>query len=409
MTEDRRKISFVNRERLKVVKSREEFIKIKDSCNRNLVGYDLSNIDISNIDMHDFKLEDVVFNYFDVEKKERKEIFNVNFMGCVMERVAFAQCLISRCNFDSYKVTQKDKDNNIKEIEHTTSLTDCDFFFSELVNCRFKKTQICVADFRYSSLTDCSMGFSKVKYGDFYMTSFHGATNFSHSKYELCSITNATFENHCLLMENIDRLAQEDYSSYSDILMNKENWSKHNPCASFSVLNEAEKEKDELGSRIYIANEAALAYTMLSGIYSGKGLYRDSNKAYAKAKDNEILYWTLNIKKDWQDKCYWSSMKDIVKVCDPLVTKSIGYGFKVGPVLKVLAVVILMSWLLMWTFEKDTTWDTSLAYSICNSFGPYFDHIDEIHHLVASLEPAIGILLVGFLGFVVANRIRNNS
>ena len=148
---------------------------------------------------------------------------------------------------------------------------------------------------------------------------------------------------------------------------------------------------------------------MLSGIYSGKGLYRDSNKAYAKAKDNEILYWTLNIKKDWQDKCYWSSMKDIVKVCDPLVTKSIGYGFKVGPVLKVLAVVILMSWLLLWTFEKDTTWDTSLAYSICNSFGPYFDHIDEIHHLVASLEPAIGILLVGFLGFVVANRIRNNS
>ena len=117
MTEDRRKISFVNRERLKVVKSREEFIKIKDSCNRNLVGYDLSNIDISNIDMHDFKLEDVVFNYFDVEKKERKEIFNVNFMGCVMERVAFAQCLISRCNFDSYKVTQKAQHNEYQSIK----------------------------------------------------------------------------------------------------------------------------------------------------------------------------------------------------------------------------------------------------------------------------------------------------
>ena len=409
MTEDRKKISFVNREHLKVVNSREEFIKIKDSCNRHLVGYDLSNIDISNMDLHDFRLEDVVFSYFDVEKRERKEIFNVNFMGCVMERVGFAQCLISRCNFDSYKVNQEDEDNNIKEIEHTTSMTECDFFFSEFVNCRFKKTQICVADFRYSSLTDCSMGYSHVKYGDFYMTAFHGTTNFSHAKYELCSITNATFDNHCLMMENIDRMAQEDYKSYSEILINKENWSKHNPCASFSVLNEAEKEKDELGSRIYIAHEAALAYTMLSGIYSGKGLYRDSNKAYAKAKDNEIRECKLNIKKDWRDRCYWRCMKDIVKACDPLVTRGLGYGFKIGPVLLILAAVIIASWLFLWTFEEDTTWDTSLAYSICNSFGPYFEYINEIHHLVASLEPAIGILLIGFLGFVIANKIRNNS
>lgn len=409
MKEDRRKISFVNREHLKVVNSREEFIRIKDSCNRHLSKYDLSNIDISNIDLHDFILEDVVFNYYDVEKKERKEIFNVNFMGCQMERVGFAQCIINRCNFDTYTIIKENKKSEKTEkIEHTTTLTECDFFFSELVNCRFKHTQIFVADFRYSSLTDCSMSYSHVKFGDFYMTAFHGSTNFTHSKYELCSITNATFDNHCLMMDNIDRLIQEDYDSYSKILINKENWSKHNPCASFSVLNEAENEQKELESRRYIAHEAFQIYTTLSGIYSGKGFFRDSNKAYAKAKDNEINFYKHQICIDWKDRKRWDWMKDVLRSCGPRVTKRLGYGFKIWPVFRILITVILVSWLLLWVYEKKN-WDTSLAYSICNSFGPYFDHIEEVHHLCASFEPAIGILLVGFLGFVVANKIRNNS
>lgn len=404
------KISFIEQERLKIVKSREELIQIVSSCNRHLQGYDFTNVDVSNIDFHDFKMEDVVFNVFDVEKKERKEIFNVNFKGCIIKRVSFAQCSFNRCNFDSFTVKKKEHEEKetVKE-EHITTLTKCDFFFSELVNCRFKNTKISIVDFRYSSLTDCSMGYSDVTFGDFYMTAFKGTTNFTHARFSFCSITNATFENHCLLMENINQLIQENYDAYSKILIHQEKWYKQNPCADFSTLNKAEEERCELESRIYIAREAEQVYTIMSGIYSGKGFFRDSNKAYAKAKKNEALYYKLLMKKDRQERNVKSWLKNASRWFDPIIAEMFGYGFKVWPVLIISCLLILLFWLFLYTFDNLEPWDKGLAYSICNTMGPYFDHINELYHLIASFESAVGILLVGFLGFVIANKIRNNS
>lgn len=48
-------------------------------------------------------------------------------------------------------------------------------------------------------------------------------------------------------------------------------------------------------------------------------------------------------------------------------------------------------------------------YFKTNSMDPYEQFIQRINEVAGSLEPAIGTLLIGFLGFVIANRIRNNS
>ena len=149
-------ISFVETDNLEVINNLEDLEALLKRSNKKIQRVDLSNIDLRNLDFSDFELEDVVFNYFDVTRKERKEIFNVNFKGCIMNRVSFAQCSLCRCNFDSYKKSLNNEKDEITEVERNTSLSQCDFFFSEFVNCRFKNARMSVVDFRYSVWQSCA-------------------------------------------------------------------------------------------------------------------------------------------------------------------------------------------------------------------------------------------------------------
>ena len=376
-------ISFVEKNNLTVLKSREELEKLLQ-LHKPLKGYDFSLIDLKDLDFSDFELEDVVFNYFDVGRKERKEIFNVNFKGCTMNRVSFAHCSFCRCNFDSYSEKLNHEEEEITEDPHPTNMSECDFFFCEFENCRFKNTKMSVVDFRYSSFTDCSMGCVKVQYGDFYMTAFHGTTNFLDSVFSLCSLTNATFDNHCLLMENIDRLIQEDYERYIKIFIRKKNWFKQNPCGNISKLKNANGKDGKLEVKIYISKEAKFIYTTLSGLYSGKGLFRDSNKAYSKAKKCEAQYYKLLQQKALQRKAYRSWLKNKFRRVVPVFIMRIGYGYNPWPVMALL----MMVW-----FVEALPWNNSLAASICNSMGPYFGKIEKLDPVLESLET----LLIGFL------------
>lgn len=435
-----RKISFVETSNLKVLRCRlklKALLLLHKLLHKPLKDYDLSRINLKNLDFSDLKLENVVFNYFDVEKKKRKEIFNVNFQGCTMNRVSFAHCSFCRCNFDSYSKKLNLENEEITVVKHTTTMNECDFFFCEFEKCRFINTKMEWVDFRYSSFTDCSMRCAQVKYGDFYMTAFHGTTNFPHSVFSLCSLTNVTFDNHCLLMENIDRLIQENYELYS-IFIRKKNWSKHNPCADFSELDKAEEdlcklEEKILEEKIYIAQEAKFIYTTLSGLYSGKGLFRDSNKAYSKAKKCEAQYYKLLQKKAWQRKEYrswlkngkcwvcpvivmligygyacWSWLKNGFRRVGPVIVMLFGYGYKPWPVIAWFAFLIVFFWMKLW-FAVDLPWNESLAASICNSIGTDSEKMKALGHVLASLETLTGTLLIGYLGFVIANKIRNNS
>lgn len=378
------KISFVEGA-LEKVKSRKDLFIILAKCKKKLANYDLTDVDVSNINFKGFLIEDVVFGVFDAKKKRRKRIFNVNFNGCRMNRVSFAQCKLNRCNF-----------------EHITEMNYCDFFFSELMNCRFKNTTMEFVDFRYSSLTDCSMGYLNVSYGDFYMTAFCGTTHFNQAKFALCSMTNATFENHCLLMENIDSLIQESYGSYREF-MHQKKWYKKNPCGGLSTSNEAEEKNYELGSRIFIAQEAKYFYTIMSGIYGGNGFFRDSNMAYAKARKSEALYYKLQMKKDWEERNFKRWFKDFKGWFNQVMVRCFGYGFKVVPVVCIFFLFVFLFWIFMLVFNHMEPWYKSLMDSACNIFG-----LDN-KNILSSIEKVVGVILIGFLGFVIANKARNNS
>lgn len=198
-----------------------------------------------------------------------------------------------------------------------TMMGKVDFFFSRFDYSRFKNVKMNICDFRYSEIDNCSMGGVEADLCDFYMASFKGVSNFVDSHFKRCSFTNTFFENHCITMANLHSLVQEDYNAYADIIINMKNWHKINPCAGESFLNKSEQEKKKikngeacetaeknievltLESMCKSAKEAQLFYTMLSGIYNGKGLNHDSNEAYRRAKVCEKNYYWRSIKVFW--------------------------------------------------------------------------------------------------------------
>lgn len=434
-------ISFVHcLEKMRVVRSIDALEELLSECRTKhipLKNIDLSYLDLRNINMGGVQIQNVIFNAFDVKRPEPKLIFNVNFKGSELVDVSFAHCKFVRCNFDVYDSLFAKEQVNIKDgCTKTTRIENADFFLCEFCLCRFRDTCLKVVDFRYSSFVDCSLGGCCVEYGDFYMAAFKGTTNFVNSKFVRCSITNVVFENNPLRFSSIKGLVQEYYDDYSSIIIGNSTWYKKNPCGGFSYLNEAEDKNNVVKSKAFIRNEASAVYAQLSGFYAGKGFYRDSNKAYGRAKINEAWGNFYSI----ADSCKsalgrWFGMENLSlkKVMEEVrrVMKSVlfllgfgfswmfGFGYKIRAVFLWLAVIVLvyMSFLhhkvaeslLSCKVEKPLTWKTELAYSLNNMIGPFEKFTDILKDdLAACLQTTSGILLIGFLGFVLANRIRNN-
>ena len=434
-------ISFVNTDRaLKKVWDTLELHAIIQQCRHQqtpLRNLDLSELEIRNMDFGGLEMDNVIFNTYDVRRPNNKTIFNVNFKGSSIKNASFTQCLFVRCNFDSKILSQKESEKLTPEKAETTDqiqetqLAYTDFSMCEFISCRFKRTIVDIADFRYSQFTDCSLGECHITLGDFYMAAFKGTTNFSDCKFIRCSITNATFEHHCLRINSIDKLAQECYGDYADILIGCKNWHKQNPCADFSFANADEDKGKKTRSKSYARNEAATVYAQLCGFYAGKGLFRDSNKAYERAKRNEALSQCFFIADEFKGarkrilkKLQKTKVQEIggnfqykriaVNMANLMgfgVCWLLGYGFKLKFVFLWFALLVVGYTLLFHTKNQEETldWYNELAYSLNNSIGPFEQFYNVVGEFAASLQTTAGILLIGFAGFVLANRIRNNS
>lgn len=408
---------------------------ISDSHNndKTLKNLDLTAVNIRNIDMGGLIIENVIFGYYNVERQSPKVIFNVNFKGCKFNNVSFAQCKLIRCNFDTYKISVKEQQkeninyNTLRDKKDEiiiTEINNTDFFLCEFEFCRFRNALINIADFRYTSLVNCSLGGCKIKYGDFYMAAFKGTTSFTECKFMRCCITNTVFEYNCLRMNSIEGLIQEFYSDYSEKLICNPYWHKQNPCADFSYLNEGEDKGNTVKSKEFVRKEASAVYAQLSGYYSGKGLFRDANKAYERAKINEAwanLYSIINNcksilnclrNKNNHHKCSEAKIisGNIISLLGFIFSWMFGFGFKIRTVL-FWFIMIVVGYMAALHFRTEgcLNWQIELAYSLNNTMGP-FDKFTNIFKddLMACLQTTSGILLVGFMGFVLANRIRNN-
>lgn len=406
--------SFVTiNEDLAIITSREELVRLLSTKKDDKVlhNIDISSVDIDNLDLSGFYLSNVIIGTFDPSSTNKRRVHHVDFTGCKMRKVIMSQCDISQCIFD--KTTC--------DVLDASECGNIDFFFSTFSYSRFKHSKLTLADFRYSKINDCSLGNCHFYLCDFYMAGFNGATNFQGSCFESCSLTFATFENEILKMENITSLNQENFEEYQKL--NNPALLKFNPTGGMSYINHSHeriinaertgKEPDIidiLESRQFIAKEASDIYIYLSGIYSGKGLNRDSNLAYRKANLQKKIYmWTL-MQASFRKGEYWTSIKSFFKWLTLIFVGTLGYGYRMMPVFLWLIFIIgIFTWYYFLVSNGDTELGDGIAYSIVNSLSPYDKYLQNTKDLFASIETMLGVIIMGFIGFIFANKIRNNS
>lgn len=381
----------------------------------------LENLDLSQIDENDFRsicfdnytLKDVVFSRFNPDCDRRRHLFNLSFKGATLLGVSFAQARMQQCNFD---------ESNIQSV---------DFFLSELEFCRFRDSVANRVDFRYSHVIDCTMGRFDVNLGDFYFCSFKGCTNFIGSRFVNCSFTCSSFENACIRLDNIpEGIVQQHSKVYTEEIIQSKDWHKYNPCATISQMNEKVMKGNTLENRIELAKESMDFYRQISGTFAGKGLNRDSNRAYREAKKCERRYHGRTLKALWKGEIEKS--KDgrgkyyhFLKYMRTWIQWAFGYGYIWwAAVIWFVAMVVIYGIIAIFGKEDQVSYThcstgtvdssevsdiESLCYSLYNSMSPH----DGFCHLVnlpwASFESIAGVLIIGFLGFIIANNIRNDS
>ena len=407
---------------------------------RSKEDFVLENLDLSEmanctmLDFSGFTLKNIIFSRFKPICPKKRFLFNLSFMGAKLEGVSFAQSYLLQCNFDTmdkeairlHKEKMGEEKTSITGNEETvvTDLNKVDFFFSQLSYCRFRRTVLNTVDFRYSHITDCTMSEIEVHLGDFYFTAFEGCTNFIGARFYTSSFTCATFEHNSIRMSNIPKgIVQEYPKIYHENLIQDPNWIRYNPCASFSSMNPKGKTKDyDTESKANIAIEAAQFYKELSGTLSGKGLHGDSNEAYKKSKTNELDFCKLALqlpekqRKLLDGKELKSNIIYKHRIYSIRLIQLFGYGYKWKAPLLWFSGIVLVYTIICKLCPSSYNIMQLFSWSLNNSMSPNsnFTSIIEksINYLgtfIASLESVAGILLIGFLGFIIANKVRNNS
>lgn len=418
-----RTISFVDESALKPIKSKAELLDMMSQCEQKkelvLSDLDLSEMDdCSCINFDRYRLDNIVFSRFRPENPQKRHLFNLSFVSAELSRVSFAQAYLQQCNFDTMdvkayalhykKMYGKDMPKE-KTDERIAKLNGVDFFFSDLEFCRFRGTQARHADFRYCHVCDCTMSNFDVTFGDFYFCGFRGCTNFIDSRFTYCSFTCSSFEYDCIRMNNIiGGIAQENSQIYHDQLIRNAEWIKYNPCHSFSSMNHEGNNDEEIDeSNAKIAGEAMHVYKQLSGLYAGKGLNHDSNRAYRMSKLCEIEYCKQRIKlakRDGKTKDVKAYMLSLYKARG---TKLLGFGYQWKATVAWFIIIVVVFGLIGF-IRKGNDYNI-LFHSLYNSMGPHDDFAKIVSLPWASFESIFGILLIGFLGFIIANNIRNAS
>ena len=101
--------------------------------------------------------------------------------------------------------------------------------------------------------------------------------------------------------------------------------------------------------------------------------------------------------------------KDILTLFKFSICWTLGFGYKLkNVVLCITALIIGYTLLFHIKSATEYPWYNELAYSLNNTIGPYEKFMEVVDVWLSSIQTTIGILLIGFAGFVIANRVRSN-
>ena len=354
--------------------------------------------------------------------------------------------------------------------DNKCTLNNVDFFFSEFSYCRFRECNMNTVDFRYAKVTDCSMGNIDVTYGDFYYCAFMGCTAFVSGNFHKCSFTNAVFEHQVIRFKSIHGILQNNIKEYRSII-DDPNWKRYNPCGtkSESSLSDEEIRKEAIetykqfsgiyaGKGLHKDSNAAykkmkerelqrswkiiiesvfwlLLFLASLGIlicvsieygYINCNVMCHSLGVFALCIFFYYLYFSIKdcIKKALQYIYNCLKIKDFCGVASGLFTFIMGYGYRWTFVIFWYVLLIIIGAYKYCNGEIpeksickcacDCSKTAEIAYkgftySVYNSLGSYVEeYVCVVGSVWANFQTIFSFLLIGYLGFIFANKMRNN-
>lgn len=410
--------SFIDESSLTKLSTGDFILKIFDLEKKGLK--ELKNLDLSEVNFSgknnlvkrnfdEWDIKNVIFSRFNPNTEGKKYLFGLSFKGAKLKNVGFTQAFLDRCNFDSPR-------KELKEI---------DFFFSEFNYCHFCDCYMDTIDFRYTKISDCSMRNINVTFGDFYFCNFKGCSSFQKSTFKNCSFTNAVFEHNVIRIESIKGILQDNYDIYKSVIDLKV-WSRYNPTGNESQIGRTEEE---------VLDEAVEMYKQLSGIYAGKGLNKDSNEAYRKMRNKEMQKNFLPIMELLSKigrliNKIFLPIKKLFKYIGRLIYGPIialfGYGYRLRNAFFLFTALIILGALLFHFSDnkstkisyccccdsiehKSTSFCEAVSYSVYNSVGSYVEeYVNTIGPFWTAVLSLFGLGLIAYIGFIFANKMRNN-
>jgi len=358
-----------------VSNSAELINKLRENTIKDL---DLSKFDFikDNIDFSHKYLEGLDFS-------DNETLKDVSFMKATLIDCRFERSSLDTCDF------------SFAEIKGTGDAKYASFKNTKIYKTKFRNAKIETCDFRYADVIDSTLQGAYFKYTDFYRTAFKGITVFQDAKIESSSLNYVSFETFCLTRDNLlvnksgAALVQENEAVYRDFLAK---WVRKD-----IIKNEMSIIDDGLA---YKFQEAERIYRQLSALWEEKGHNRDADWAYVQGKRmerNRLWFESKTNKFANRIKAAFSWLSDAV----------LGYGVSVTKIF-ISYIVLIVIFTAIYGSLLDVGITDCIKLSLKYTIGGDIEETVPLVETLAMLQTGLGMLLTGFLGFVVANKVRKS-
>jgi len=355
-----------------------DFNELKDKFKESTIkDLDLTQFDFTenNVNFSGKYLEGVDFS-------DNKTLKNVLFQKATLVDCKFERTYLDACDF-----TQA-------VIKGTGDAKYASFKDAKIYKTKFRDATIETCDFRYADIIDSTLQGAYLKFTDFYRTAFKGITVFQDAKIESSSLNYISFETFCITCDNLKKnksgaaLVQENQEVYEEFLSK---WIRLD-----NVKNEMSIIEGGLGSKF---REAERIYRQFSALWEGRGHNKDAEWAYVQGKRMER-------KRLWHESKTNKFANKLKGFFNLLMDVLLGYGVSLTRVFTTyLMIIVLFS--LVYKALSGNDLGSCFALSVAYTIGVRSASIPVIETL-SIFQTGIGMLLTGFMGFVVANKVRKS-
>lgn len=298
------------------------------------------------------------------------------------------------------------------------SFVDCCMAGADVADCAFRGSRFDRCDFRYSVFRNCTFADTSLELCDFYRADFEGNNIFQQSSLHLTSFNRANLSGTDICRDNFCAgILQENPKEFM-------RFHKH-----FGHVHPEEMEM--FVSRRH--EEAAVVYRSLAGVWSSRALYSDASWAYVRLKRHETAVrspiYALRVGRGSGGagstpvglmRRLGYAVRDIPAYLGHILAGAIcGFGESLSRIFLTYVITGAAFAVLYWQIGAVVNEDGSVAKGISDNFvyslgnmsasAPERLHVGTVHtELLSALQSLIGVGLIGLLGFVLGNRIRNS-